>query len=74
MVESLSQVACGYRVDIQLDSRWLIAARKCSAGLLADCGVDLLVHAAVYTKRRDALNHNLAVGRKTPTMNVGVSY
>src|ERR1019366_1187687 len=40
-------------------SRLPVAERIGSAGLLAGCRVDLPVHAALYTNRRDALAHFL---------------
>src|ERR1035441_8933050 len=50
----LEHFACWYRVEILLGSRLLVAARTGSAGLLAGCHVDLPVHAALYSNRRNA--------------------
>jgi hypothetical protein len=53
MVTFLEHFACWYRVNLLLGSRLPVAERTGSAGLLAGCRVDLPVHAALYTIRKN---------------------
>ena len=53
-VLAFEHFACRHRLDFLLGSRLPAAARTGSAGLLAGCRVDLPVHAAVYTNRKNA--------------------
>jgi hypothetical protein len=50
----LEHFAYWYRVDLLLGSRLPVAETTSSAGLLAGCRGDLLVHAALYTICKNA--------------------
>jgi hypothetical protein len=54
-VRGLEYFACWYRVDLLLGSRLPVAERTGSAGLPAGCRVDLPVHGALYTNRKNVL-------------------
>jgi hypothetical protein len=55
VIRALEHFAFWYRVNLLLGSRLPVAERTGSAGLPAGCRVDLPVHAALYTNRKNAL-------------------